>query len=357
MFDALRRSDLAFVGSARREQRGVRRRRRTAGSPARSAPLLLSTGPGRAHLARRAPGGGRRLGVPCSRSPARSRGAASAAAATAICTNSPTSRQRAQRHEVGPHGPHAAADPRPRSPRPGSPPRRPRTARSGWRSRRTCCSADDTSRRSRSVARDRPSGRRAPNSSTRPPHCWPRAERPAIIAGGGVAARDALGQARRARGAARRAGRHDLRRQGRVPLGRTRSPLQSWIEDRHTTDFLEDADVLLVVGSGLGEVSTNYHTFAPRGRVIQIEAEPGKLESNHPAPRHPRRRRARAAGARRSYGAGRATDRDGAASACRAGPAPAGRGPARRPGPRPGAGADGRPARGPARRRRPPSGT
>lgn len=59
--------------------------------------------------------------------------------------------------------------------------------------------------------------------------------------------------------------------------------LQSWIEDRHTTDFLEDADVLLVVGSGLGELSSNYHTFKPRGRVVQIEADLGKLESNHPA--------------------------------------------------------------------------
>jgi thiamine pyrophosphate-dependent acetolactate synthase large subunit-like protein len=55
------------------------------------------------------------------------------------------------------------------------------------------------------------------------------------------------------------------------------------MEDRHTTDFLEEADVLLVVGSGLGELSSNYHTFRPRGRVIQIEADLGKLESNHPA--------------------------------------------------------------------------
>ncbi len=59
--------------------------------------------------------------------------------------------------------------------------------------------------------------------------------------------------------------------------------LRSWLEDRHTTDFLEDADVLLVVGSGLGELSSNYHTFKPRGRVVQIEADLGKLESNHPA--------------------------------------------------------------------------
>lgn len=59
--------------------------------------------------------------------------------------------------------------------------------------------------------------------------------------------------------------------------------LRSWLEDRHTTEFLEEADVLLVVGSGLGELSSNYHSFRPRGRVVQIEADLGKLESNHPA--------------------------------------------------------------------------
>jgi acetolactate synthase-1/2/3 large subunit len=58
---------------------------------------------------------------------------------------------------------------------------------------------------------------------------------------------------------------------------------QSWLEDRHSTEFLEAADVLLVLGSGLGELSTNYHTFAPRGRLIQVEADAGKLAANHPA--------------------------------------------------------------------------
>ena len=57
---------------------------------------------------------------------------------------------------------------------------------------------------------------------------------------------------------------------------------RSWIEDIATTEFLEDADVLLIVGSGVGELSSNYHTFAPRGRVVQIEADLGKLGSNHP---------------------------------------------------------------------------
>ncbi|KAA5831288.1 thiamine pyrophosphate-binding protein [Saccharopolyspora hirsuta] len=58
---------------------------------------------------------------------------------------------------------------------------------------------------------------------------------------------------------------------------------QSWLEDWHSTEFLADADVLLVVGSGLGELTSNYHRFAPRGRLIQVEADAGKLESNHPA--------------------------------------------------------------------------
>lgn len=58
--------------------------------------------------------------------------------------------------------------------------------------------------------------------------------------------------------------------------------LQSWIEDRYMTDLLEDADVLVVIGSSLGEVTSNYFTFEPRGRIIQIDAEPRVLESNRP---------------------------------------------------------------------------
>ncbi|MGW7168321.1 thiamine pyrophosphate-binding protein [Streptomyces sp. NPDC054884] len=109
-----------------------------------------------------------------------------------------------------------------------------------------------------------------------------RAERPAIIAGGGVVRSDASGKLRQL------AERLDAP-VVTTPGGKGAFPwthplsLQSWLEDRHTTDFLEDADVLLVVGSGLGELSSNYHTFTPRGRVVQIEADLGKLESNHPA--------------------------------------------------------------------------
>jgi acetolactate synthase-1/2/3 large subunit len=109
-----------------------------------------------------------------------------------------------------------------------------------------------------------------------------RAERPVIVAGGGVIRADASGKLRQ------------LAEKLAVPVVTTfggkgafpwRHPLslQSWLEDRHTTDFLEDADVLLVVGSGLGELSSNYHTFRPRGTVVQIDADAGKLEANHPA--------------------------------------------------------------------------
>ena len=59
--------------------------------------------------------------------------------------------------------------------------------------------------------------------------------------------------------------------------------LQSWVEDRYVSEVLEDADVLVVIGSSLGEVSSNYFSLAPRGRMIQIDAEPRVLESNTPA--------------------------------------------------------------------------
>ncbi|MBT2367096.1 thiamine pyrophosphate-binding protein [Streptomyces sp. ISL-10] len=111
-------------------------------------------------------------------------------------------------------------------------------------------------------------------------HLLSTATRPVIVAGGGVVRSDASGKLRAL------AERIDapvvttFGGKGAFPWEHPLS-LQSWLEDRHTTDFLESADVLLVVGSGLGELSSNYHTFAPRGRVIQIEADLGKLESNH----------------------------------------------------------------------------
>ncbi|MFJ7332623.1 thiamine pyrophosphate-binding protein [Streptomyces sp. NPDC101110] len=108
------------------------------------------------------------------------------------------------------------------------------------------------------------------------------AARPAIIAGGGVVRADASGKLKQLAERLRAPVVTTPGGKGAFPWKHPLS-LQSWIEDRHTTDFLEDADVLLVVGSGLGELSSNYHTFKPRGRVVQIEADLGKLESNHPA--------------------------------------------------------------------------
>ncbi|UUX59595.1 thiamine pyrophosphate-binding protein [Glutamicibacter halophytocola] len=108
------------------------------------------------------------------------------------------------------------------------------------------------------------------------------AHRPAIIAGGGV--RRAGGQAELLAVA------ETLQApvlsspggNGAFPWNHELS-LQSWVEDRHATQIMEDADVLLVIGSALGEVTSNYFTLEPRGKMIQIDAEPRVLESNTPA--------------------------------------------------------------------------
>jgi acetolactate synthase I/II/III large subunit len=111
---------------------------------------------------------------------------------------------------------------------------------------------------------------------------WLRAaERPAIIAGGGTrrggAEKSLLSIAEKLRAPVICTPGGN----GAFPWNHELS-LQSWIEDRHMTDVLEDADVLVVIGSSLGEVTSNYFTFEPRGRIIQIDAEPRVLESNRP---------------------------------------------------------------------------
>ncbi|MEU5426058.1 thiamine pyrophosphate-binding protein [Streptomyces olivoreticuli] len=108
------------------------------------------------------------------------------------------------------------------------------------------------------------------------------AERPVILAGGGVVRARAHVALRRLAEKLDAPVACTFGGKGAFPWEHPLS-LRSWLEDRHTTDFLEQADVLLVVGSGLGELSSNYHTFHPRGRMIQIEADLGKLESNHHA--------------------------------------------------------------------------
>jgi acetolactate synthase-1/2/3 large subunit len=107
------------------------------------------------------------------------------------------------------------------------------------------------------------------------------AERPAIIAGGGArrgrAEKSLLSIAERLRAPVICTPGGN----GAFPWNHELS-LQSWIEDRYMSDVLEDADVLVVIGSSLGEVTSNYFTFEPRGRIIQIDAEPRVLESNRP---------------------------------------------------------------------------
>ncbi|MET9469451.1 thiamine pyrophosphate-binding protein [Streptomyces sp. NPDC006544] len=111
-------------------------------------------------------------------------------------------------------------------------------------------------------------------------HWLENAERPVIIAGGGVVRSDAAGKLKQLAERLNAPVVTTFGGKGAFPWTHPLS-LQSWLEDRHMTDFLEDADVLLVVGSGLGELSSNYHTFFPGGRIVQIEADLGKLESNH----------------------------------------------------------------------------
>ncbi|MEV8092817.1 thiamine pyrophosphate-binding protein [Kitasatospora sp. NPDC085879] len=108
------------------------------------------------------------------------------------------------------------------------------------------------------------------------------AENPVILAGGGVVRAGATDELLRLAELLRAPVACTFGAKGAFPWEHPLS-LQSWLEDRHTTELLENADVLLVVGSGLGELSSNYHTFAPHGQLIQVEADLGKLESNHPA--------------------------------------------------------------------------
>ena len=108
------------------------------------------------------------------------------------------------------------------------------------------------------------------------------ARHPVILAGGGVARAGAEAELLRLAERLRAPVAVTFGAKGAFPWAHPLS-LQSWLEDWHTTEYLASADVLLVAGSGLGELSSNYHTFAPRGRLIHIEADAGKLEASHPA--------------------------------------------------------------------------
>ncbi|GGY96025.1 thiamine pyrophosphate-binding protein [Streptomyces nitrosporeus] len=109
-----------------------------------------------------------------------------------------------------------------------------------------------------------------------------RAERPAVIAGGGVVRADASGKLRALAERISAPVATTYGGKGAFPWTHPLS-LRSWPAGPHTTELLESADVLLVVGTGLGELTTEGRTFAPRGRIVHIEADAGKLEANHPA--------------------------------------------------------------------------
>src|SRR6478672_4348000 len=109
------------------------------------------------------------------------------------------------------------------------------------------------------------------------------AERPVILAGGGV--RRSPGGSAALVALAEKLGAPVVSTVGGKGAIAFDHPLSaaSWIEDRHTTDLLEDADVLVAVGTAMGEVTSNYFTFAPRGQLIHVDAEARVLEANHPA--------------------------------------------------------------------------
>lgn len=108
------------------------------------------------------------------------------------------------------------------------------------------------------------------------------ASRPVILAGGGV--RRSPGGPAALTALAERLGAPVVSTVGGKGAIRFDHPLSaaSWIEDRYTTQLLEDADVLLAVGTAMGEVTSNYFTFAPKGKLIHVDAEPRVLEANHP---------------------------------------------------------------------------
>ena len=108
------------------------------------------------------------------------------------------------------------------------------------------------------------------------------ATRPVIIAGGGVrrsgaeAELLALAETLRAPVVTSPGGK------GAFPWTHPLS-MQSWIEDRYTTEILENADVVVAIGTALGEVTSNYFTMRPKGTLIHIDAEHRVLESHLPA--------------------------------------------------------------------------
>ncbi|QNQ91135.1 thiamine pyrophosphate-binding protein [Corynebacterium poyangense] len=107
-----------------------------------------------------------------------------------------------------------------------------------------------------------------------------QAQRPVILAGGGAAR---SGAATELRALAERLDAPVVTTaagQEAFPLDHPLS-VGSWVEDRAVTDLMAQADVLLVLGSSLGEVTSNYFTLSPEGTIIQVDANPMVIGSNH----------------------------------------------------------------------------
>ncbi|MGB4780197.1 thiamine pyrophosphate-binding protein [Microbacterium sp.] len=107
------------------------------------------------------------------------------------------------------------------------------------------------------------------------------AQRPVIYAGGGVVRADAGDELVRV---AEALGAPVVTTFGGRSAFPFTHPLSAagWIEDIATTELLESADVLLAVGTGLGELTTNYATTAPRGTIVQLDADAAVLGANYP---------------------------------------------------------------------------
>lgn len=94
------------------------------------------------------------------------------------------------------------------------------------------------------------------------------AKRPVVVAGGGVVLGDARAELL---ALAEKLGAPVVTTfggKGAFPWDHALSA-QSWLSDEHTTRFLEDADLLLVVGSGLD---------SPRDNVVRIDADAEKVD-------------------------------------------------------------------------------
>ena len=157
------------------------------------------------------------------------------------------------------------------------------------------------------------------------------AERPAILAGGGVVRGGAwqelltLAERLRAPVAETFGGRGAFPDDHPLACG-------SFLEDAHVMDLLADADALLCVGTGIGELSSNYFTLPAARAARPRRRRPGEGRGQPPGARRRGRRphgarragraRARPARRRRGRGAGRRAPGGGRGAARPAGPRP-----------------------------------